>query len=663
MNPPKLNNLNNKEKIKKLINKGLFDDHIDELSEALYTKRIFTKDIRPFFNKNKNSSLDNYLTPKNKKISHDIKLKLFDKYNEEEINEYMQKLLTLLNNSQEETHIKFNELKEENEFFNSLYKIYKNIRKINSIKDNNLFLFLYDLLIKYKSYKNLEFDMSSLFSDVLKETPLATKEVDKLKFYYILNSERFDNIDNVQNLKSKNKHKINPLFPMSNKEDDNFKMEIPKEPKVIDVTKIKNLKEVKYLNKVNRRTKYKIITGGKVIGVSPHKSTQLDPNNLNFDEKKSSEVNLENSNEGDDDNIYNFQNYEDVVNEKEEEKNKKKENRKQLKLDIEKDIIEINRVKETIKNSFKEENNDFSNLKNINSNLTTINKKLFLNDKIKRDYNLNLNNNKNKIKKMISLDNDNKRFKSRIKFNPITNKDNLVKTFSFEKFKTINEKYKSDIFNKNKHNISFVSNNNNYQASTYYSNMSNINNNSSLSYFSLRSSKCSNLFNSTPKKNTKIISNNLFSPEYKKKLFIKQKTVKKNEKNKILKKSKSIYPNAKRNELLKQMLDNNTEDIYLASKKINGKNYEYNLKKINDYLKYKNSKLPLLYGNSVKDTFLFLRRIKNEILNIGFKNKYQNIKKFLNDKEKKKIKDIDLLESNIISKEKEFLVKVLKNKI
>ena len=65
MNPPKLNNLNNKEKIKKLINKGLFDDHIDELSEALYTKRIFTKDIRPFFNKNKNSSLDNYLTPIN----------------------------------------------------------------------------------------------------------------------------------------------------------------------------------------------------------------------------------------------------------------------------------------------------------------------------------------------------------------------------------------------------------------------------------------------------------------------------------------------------------------------------------------------------------------------------------------------------------------------
>ena len=672
---PKFNNLGYKEKIKKLINIGLFDEHIDELSDALYTKRIFTKDIKAYFINNRKLSLNNYLTPKNKKVS-DLKPKILDKHNEDEINDYMQKLLNSLNNSQEETDIKFKQLKEENDFFCSLFKINKELGKINSIKNNDLFLFLYDLLLKYKSNKNLEFDMNSLFSDVLKETPLATKDVDKLKFYYILNSDRFDDIDKDEKIHMKQKSKLNPLISMNNNEVNNFnKINSPKEPKVIDVTKIKNLKEIKFLNKVNKRTKHKIIIGGKIIGVNAHKPNQLEQNNSNFEANKKDNENLENSNEDDD--LYNFQNFEDIIKEKNEKRIRMKEKRKQLKLEIEKDIKDINILKETIKNSFNnQEKNNFSNLINNDSNLAK-KRKLIFHNKNKSDLDMNLNNNENKFNKIISLDNDNKNctYTKKIKFRPIAKKDNLVKTISFDKFRTINDKNKNDIFikrnfnsslisNNNNYNSSFVSNKNNCQASTFYSNLSNINNNLSLSRFSLKSSKnTSNMLNTTPKKSDKFKSNNLTSTKNNKKVLFSHLPSKKFEKKKSFKKSKSIHPDAKRNELLNNILNNQTDEVYSISKSINRQNKLNNLNKINDYLKYKNSRLPLLFnGNNVKDNFFFLRRIKNDILNNGIRNKYQDFKKFLNDNDKKKINKINYLESKIIRKDNELLVKILNKK-
>jgi hypothetical protein len=73
--------------------------------------------------------------------------------------------------------------------------------------------------------------------------------------------------------------------------------------------------------------------------------------------------------------------------------------------------------------------------------------------------------------------------------------------------------------------------------------------------------------------------------------------------------------------------------------------------------------LPLLFnGNNVKDNFFFLRRIKNDILNNGIRNKYQDFKKFLNDNDKKKINKINYLESKIIRKDNELLVKILNKK-
>ena len=99
------------------------------------------------------------------------------------------------------------------------------------------------------------------------------------------------------------------------------------------------------------------------------------------------------------------------------------------------------------------------------------------------------------------------------------------------------------------------------------------------------------------------------------------------------------------------------------AKKINMKNREQSLKKIKEYLKEKNSKLPLLFkGNKLKDTFLFLRKIRNEVKNNDVIFKFKHLKKMLNDNDRNKIDDIDLLESNIINKDKELLIQTFKNK-
>ena len=67
-------------------------------------------------------------------------------------------------------------------------------------------------------------------------------------------------------------------------------------------------------------------------------------------------------------------------------------------------------------------------------------------------------------------------------------------------------------------------------------------------------------------------------------------------------------------------------------------------------------------GEKLKDTFSFLHKIKREVKNNDLKLKYKNIRKMLNEKDRKRLKDIDLIESNIFNKDKELLYKTLKNK-
>lgn len=679
----KFNKYNNRTKVKKLINLGLFDEHIDELSKALYGKRTFTKDIKCYFNKMNNHEIENYLTPKNhrKIFLKELKTKTspfqseqfknkksnkFNKHNEDVFNEEMKHLLKLLNISQEETMYKFQEIKEENDYFISLYKIYKELidKKLRNKKfnDDNVFMFLYDLLLKYKHSKNLSFELSSLFSDILKETPLASTDLEKLKFYYIINPDRFNiinpkkNIDDNLNIKKENK--VNPLLAMYNYNSENSstdKNKLLKEPKIIDITKIKNLKEMKYLNRINKRVKFKIINGGKIIGIVPHKLKPLKLERLNDsvnenDNKYIQKDKLENSNEeieDNEDNIFDFENYEDIIEEKKENNLNLKELREKMKLEINKDIEDIKKLKKTIKDTFKSENNGTLKLKKSHTIYEGLqNKKIkkrnisFIKENSLSNYNLlsNLNNDlfKLKLKRAGSL--------------KISNNDEDMKDLF----------YKSQ--NNSIYNNSFLSNRNDYQPSTYYSNYSRKKNKNITIISKLSPETTINLlnkFNSTKNKQTNLIEDNLVSLKINKKVGCDDFHFN-NSKIKTLKKSKTLY----KEYIVQNITNNKTEKVLEESNKIKEKKKEKYRNKINDYLKFKDNSLPLIYKeNSLKNTYYFLNRIKNEIQNKNIKYKIQNVKKYLNENDRQKLNDLDILDSNIINKGRELLVKILKNKI
>ena len=696
----KNNNDGNKTKVKTLINRGLFDDHIEELSKALYTNRLFTKDIKCYFNKINNNKIDNSLNPKNnkdfliknkksrnninkytnisldKKISTDINSYELNKHKEDDINNEMQKLLKLLNISQDETYKQFQKIKNENDFFSKLYKLYKDLidrtkknnNSNNDNDDNSVFMFLYDLLIKYKSKKNLTFNINSLFSDILRETPLATNDPEKLKFHYIINSERFDNLgNNSQNMNIKKSKKSNPLLAMFNYHSaDNSltKIKMPKEPKTIDMTKIENLKEIKFLNKVNKSTKYKIIMGGKqLMGFTPLRQVPLesDKNILNKRYKKKEVM------EQLDENQFNsgiFENSIDKVRNKPVNLFSIKMNKKRLKLDIDKDIIDINILKKTIKDSFQFEKKGALRLRKTKSLFFNDTKRL--SEREKKKSNLSSFKNNKSYKKTKTIISKDKFITFNKKFNILEqkiNRSDSIKLTKSSNFNTINDKNENDNSNLMLNNTPFTSQNN-YLAATYYTNLSNsnINNYSNLNH--INPNITANFETPTPKKKIKFFEQNLMSSSLSNNNLFNS-TISKAKKNRYLNQSKSVFPYEKCNSgILDNILNHQTENIYSISKKINGKNSKASIKKIKDYLSYKNSRLPILYkGNTFKDTYYFLNRIKNNIQNNEIKYKFQNVKKMLNDKEKKKLNDIVLLESNLVNKEKELLTKILRNKI
>ena len=683
-----LNKIGNKTVVKTLINKGLFDEHIDELSKALYSKRTFTKDIKCFFNNI--NRIDSYLIPKkriipnktlqkikqknnsisiNKNKSNSINYDKFHKIKENKINEEMHQLLRLLNDSQEETIIKFQELKDENEIYNLLYKLYKKLINNNNKNSNddhenyNSFLFLYDLLLKYKSNKSLSFELSSLFSDFLKESPLDTNNLEKLKLYYIINGEKYNNISKHKNIKKE--RKIKPLININNLHNEdinNNKENISKDPRIIDLTKIQYFKEIKYLNKLNRVAENKIRTGGgKIIA---HKSSKK---NFTFSLHKEKKNYKSEDEEYDENNLF-VKNYEDMVKEKSEKRIMKKEKKQQLKYDIQKDLKDINIIKKTIKDSFisRNEKKDNSIIKKANSGFDTFKKNLVLsfnnNNKIKDNF---FSNKKNENKKK-SLNNTNINFSD-----SIINRNRFKKTTSYDNFKITsdeNMKNMSDQININNisnFNKSYASNKNNYQSSTLYSNKSNMNNILSKSIMSFNNYM--NLSNNikTPSLKTKIMINNdnLLSPiNQSKHILFKESNNKHGTKIKTFKKSKTIFADEDKTGLLENIMNNRTEKIYgmakIMSKKMDIKKDKENIKKIKNYLKLKNSRLPSLYmGNKLKDTFFFLNRIKNKIKYNNIKHKYQNIRKKLNEKEKKSLEENELLDSNLINKDKELLFK------
>ena len=541
----KYNKDGNKTKVKSLINRGLFDNHIDELSKALYTNRLFTKDIKCYFNKINNNKIDNSLIPidrkkiflnnnksrnskskfsnfsSDKKISTDINSYELVKHKEDEINSEMIKLLKLLNISQDETNKQFQKIKNENDFFSKLYKLYKDLidrtKKNNKNNDeNDVLMFLYDLLIKYKSNKNLTFNMDSLFSDILRETPLATNDPEKLKFYYIINSERFDNLENnAYNMNIKKEKKTNPLFGMFNyhSEDNSLsKIKVPKEPKTIDMTKIENLKEIKFLNKVDRRAKFKIIRGGRLMGFTPFKQVAPKLDKINFSSDEINDRYMKNEEmEEFAENQFNFGKSENTID---KIKNKPvnifgmKLNKKKLKLDIDKDIIDINILKKTIKDSFQFEKKGSLRLKKQKS-LFFSNKKMTEIDKKKSSFSLSRNNNSDKNENTFISKDKTITFKEHFNIlEPIIKKTYSRKLTKNDKFKNINDNNQIDNSNIVQNNSPFSSQNN-YQT-TFFTNQSNSNINfSNLNHIS--SNKSINFNINTPKKTVKIFEQSLIS--------------------------------------------------------------------------------------------------------------------------------------------------------
>ena len=672
------NKYGTKEKVKKLINRGIFDDHISEINKALNTKRTFTKDIKCFFIDKINKNIDNSIIKNlkqiykhnsknkknstNKKIFHGINFYEFNKYKEDEFNKEMEDLLKALNFSQNEAYNKFKILKEENDMFHSLYIQYKKAKEKNNknVDDEDIFMMLYDLLMKYKSDKNLSINIGSLYSDIIKESALTQKDIEKLKFYYIINSEKLGMNNKKDKFDKKNMEK-RLVFNMNkfyNSENSFHKIKIPKEPKVFDLNYIQNLKEIKYLSKINRAAKNKISYGGQAYGnqqslLIGRKTFSMDKNDDNFivDNYKNEEINNDENGDEDKNNLYKFKDYNYIKKKKIKviERNRKS-------LEIEKDIKEINNLKKIIKNTFTPKLDKKISLKSNLSNFKT--NKLSIEEQTINNFYSNDNSydqNKNTI---FSSENEKGNAPNFISPKNKSRKSNIC-----SRLKIINNK---DIFYNVKsnsiYNQSFFSNKNAYQGSTFYSNFSNnMINNSNLSKdsFNLSSINISNNFNKTPKNKVSFVDD-------KKKVSSKEIKINKIEpsisKEKI-KKSKSLMSSENKGDFYDKYLNNKIEDIYSVAKSINMSNKDNNIYKINKFLKNTNSKLPLLYkGNRLKDTFSFFHKIKNELINHNIKYNYIRARKLLNDEDKKKLKYISNVESDLINKEKELLVKMFRNK-
>ena len=98
----------------------------------------------------------------------------------------------------------------------------------------------------------------------------------------------------------------------------------------------------------------------------------------------------------------------------------------------------------------------------------------------------------------------------------------------------------------------------------------------------------------------------------------------------------------------------------MENKKFSRNRMEY-LEKINKYIKSKKFKyLSINKENKIKNTFTFFHNIKDKIKNEQVKINFRNLNKEQKDEFKQKLKYIDILDSNIVKKENELLINILK---
>jgi hypothetical protein len=266
---------------------------------------------------------------------------------------------------------------------------------------------------------------------------------------------------------------------------------------------------------------------------------------------------------------------------------------------------------------------------------------------------LKLNSPKNAdIKGQTFFVNKNELIKSpKIKnFSSTITKDSLFKSNSYNTLKDFNEF-------KDKNFSTYIkdSPNNIYQESTYYSNSinnktflnkNNFNNLNNLKNFSRKINK-----NNT----TKFES---FNSSY----SLKGNSL--NQKNE--KKNTTIHKlGVKYSSILEDKEKNSTVNIYSICKNMENKKFSRNrmeyLEKINKYIKSKKFKyLSINKENKIKNTFTFFHNIKDKIKNEQVKINFRNLNKEQKDEFKQKLKYIDILDSNLVKKENELLINILK---
>ena len=595
------------QRIQKLINTGYFDSHLSEISNALFKKGIFKKSLFCFLNDRNFPTIINSFIQRNKdfieqenrrkKFKSEVKTYQLNDYKEAQFNAEIIDLLKSLYTYKKSIGPEFEDIKDENNLIVSSFDKYKKKNKqIRLVRDKRI---LEDLTVKYDNEHNFSFDANL---DIYKDSPLTTTDSKKLMFYYIINRDR-----NKNNIKTKNKKKL--------------------DPQIWSVHRMNNLKEIKYMNRINRITQRKIIKGNFVVSNNELDDEDLDEALL---EKKLKYKN------------YKFKNFDQYLRFR--DKIKLREEQKKLKLDMENDKKEINTLQKVIKDTLgrNDRKKEFSPLKSYNN--------------IGSSFKFNsLENLKHKGQTFYpKKDNIIPELNTKVKyFNSTLNKDHLFKSSSYNTLKDFNKTKNSTLYsNKTSTNI--------FQQSTYYSN-------STKNKTTFNKINYNNPITPNNSNNTNTISRRLDKEKTFKMRVFKNNLQLKNTVNERSDKKRKTSIKLKRKSL-EDLYENNRDNIYLIckqlleNKNLSGERQEY-LNMITKYIKTNtNYTINENQKNNLKDTIIFFNKFKDRLKIMDDVFNPQKLKRLYQNDAKKILKYTDILDSNLINIENELLYKVFKKK-
>ena len=599
--------LNVNDKIQKLINTGYFDSHLSQISNSLFKKGIFKKSLFCVLNDRHFPNIIKSFSQRNKKfieqekrrkqLKSEVKTYQLNDYKEAQFNSELVDLLKSINTFKESIGKDFDDIKEQNDLIVAAFDEYKKrTKQIRLVRDKRI---LEELTLKYNNDYNFTFDTNL---DIYKDSPLTTTDSNKLMFYYIINRD-----NNNNDSKSKNNKKS--------------------KPKVWSEHKMNNLKEIKYMKKINRITQKKIIKGNFVANNGEF--------NDDDDEDESSEQILKYKS-------HKFKNFDDYVRYR--EKVKLLEEMKKRKLDLEKDKKEINTLHHLIKDTLSrnDRSKEFSSL--------NIKKKIGSQQKLNSLENLKYKGQTFYSNKKDIIPEINSKTKY---FNSTLNKDHLLKSSSYNTLKDFNKTKNSSLYsNKTSTNI--------FQQSTYYSNTTK--NKNTFGQIKFNNTNGTN----TPNNSTAFSRRTIKENTQKLQIFKNKLQLKNFQFNQSENKRKSTFK--LKCQSLKDLYENDTEKIYLLCKKIlenkrllrNKKDY-FNM--INKYVKLNtNYTISENKKNNLRDTIIFFNKFKERLKVIDAALNPQKLKNLYQDDKKRLLKYADILDPNLVNIENELLYKVFKKK-